>query len=145
LNLEWGPLLNYEESTIPTIVSDVKYHIFYTEDLMTNLESSCILNIGKGLATTSLQKSIGLKTGKEYKINVVAVVTSGKHKGYIYPYKSFVTRILGNNLEESSESHIMFVLIFLLVATILGLIICAISLPRPDKSIVKCLYYISMG
>jgi hypothetical protein len=93
LNLSWPPLLDYREET-PKTVEDVTYHIFWTDDLSANLESSCVLNADvykangySTMTTRELNKNVGLIPRKEYRVNVVAVVNSGKDKGQIYPYK----------------------------------------------------------
>jgi hypothetical protein len=74
---------------------EVNYFVFYTEKQYANLSSVCTFedevwrtNEYKRFQTPgmSTQTQIALVKGKNYKINVIAQVTKGKNKGYLYPY-----------------------------------------------------------
>lgn len=77
-------MLDYSVSP-PTPVSDVFYHLIWTESVLANLDSACALNPDvitehnyQRLTTTELSKDIGLKPGKIYKVNVIASINSGR-------------------------------------------------------------------
>jgi len=107
--LEWKPLLNY--GVTPPVALVVEYSVFFTQDLDANLESSCLMNEEvyqtndyHRLTTKDLTKTIGLKQGQRYRVNVVGVVKEGEDTGTIYPYEQIEVYVDDPNSESFSDS-----------------------------------------
>jgi hypothetical protein len=125
LMLEWDPL--------PTPAS-VSYTVTVTEDPQANLNSACILNQDVYMAnnyrrfsTLEPNYQIGALKGRETKVNVAAQVMSGENKGLVAIYQSFSITIPVDQEQAPEESKsgrsILFVLLFLTIASVVAYIL----------------------
>jgi len=162
MKLEWNPLLDYSESP-PTEFPRVDYSVFYTTDMAANLESSCMLNSDvqasmegvSQITSQGLTKDIGLKPGKTYKINVVAVIKAGLDEGTIFPYEQFTVTVPDPNQESvpfyarapsgsnDESNHVMFVASFVILAVVVGIFLQCVG--KKNRSRAQILSKLTFG
>lgn len=92
IQLRWQPLLDYSQSP-PAAVENVTYSVFTSFELKADLQSACVMNEDVYKAngyqkynTRENSMELGLRPDANYKINVVAILTSGMDAGKVIPY-----------------------------------------------------------